>query len=466
MDLLLIAFVFAALLAGYPVALSLAGVSVVFALMAFCFGQFDLFYLQALPSRLFGLVTNPILMSIPMFVAMGVVLEKTGLAADMVRAAARLFEGRRAGLPLSVVLLGTVLGASSGMVGASVVTLGLIALPTLLKRGWEPGFSSGLVAASGTMGQIIPPSIALIVLSDQISNAYQVAQTRSGQFASETVTVTDLFAAALLPGLLTAGLFAAHVWWRAGRFEASTATGSEIPIAASETEGVEDWTTKDLVAAFVPPLVLIVLVLGSILFGLATAGEAASVGTVGALVLAAKRLDFSRVQEILFESVQLIGMIFFIIVGASIFSLVFRGLGGEQSVSALFSALPDNPIFALLVVMAIVFVLGFFLEFLEITFIVVPLVAPVLLMMPYGDTGGMSPIWLAILFGLVLQTSFLTPPFGLSLFYLRSVAPKLVTTGVIYRGVVPFILLQILVFVAVLVVPEMATALPRLMFGG
>ena len=454
LDLLLLVVLIAVLMSGYPVALVLGGVPILFALLGHLTGSFDLFLLYALPSRLFGVMTNAVLLSIPLFVFMGLVLERSKLAEDMLDASAQLFAGLRGGLPVSVVIVGAVMAASTGIVGASVVTLGLLALPGMLRNGVPSHVAGGTVAAAGTLGQIIPPSIVLIVLGDQMSNAWQKMQLDAGEFAPETVSVADLFAGALLPGLVIVALFVIYLMILSpGTLKA-------------ESDEPGHPAMGELLRAFLPPVVLIFAVLGSILFGLATPSEAAGIGAVGALLLARRRLDRESLEKLLADSVHLISMIFLIIIGASIFSLVFRGLGGEETITRLLSDLPGGTYGALIIVMLVIFTLGFFLDFLEISLVVVPLVAPVLLAMPLADGSAMSPVWLGVLIAINLQTSFLTPPFGLSLFYLRSVADKSITTTSLYRGVTPFILLQLAALIVVMIWPQLATILPQTLYGG
>jgi tripartite ATP-independent transporter DctM subunit len=453
LDLVFLLVVFAVLLSGYPVGIALGGVSMLFAGIAYLFGAFDGGLFLALPSRLFGVMNNPVLMAIPLFVFMGLVLDRSRIAADMLQAAAGLFKGSSAGLTISVTVVGLLLAASTGIVGASVVALGVVALPTLLRNGVSPHLASGTVAAAGTLGQIIPPSIVLIVLGDQMSNAWQKAQLDNGNFAPDTVSVADLFAGAFLPGLLLVGLYIAY----------------QLVVARGQAEVQDPEPNPNAPALWrvlFSPLFLIAAVLGSMLLGLATATEAASVGAVGALLLAWGRLERSQFKDVVFESGHLTAMIFLIVIGASMFSLVFRGLGGEETITGFLSELPGGTYGALFLVMGVIFVLGFFLEFLEISFVVVPLVAPILLAMPMADGSAMSPVWLGVLIALNLQTSFLTPPFGVSLFYLRSVAPKTITTKVIYRGVTPFVALQLLALLVIAFFPSLATFLPTYLFDG
>ncbi|MGI9355802.1 MAG: TRAP transporter large permease [Rhizobiaceae bacterium] len=452
--ILFLCLIAAALLSGFPVALALIATSLAFALAASVLGVFDFTLLYAIPPRIFGVLTNPVLIAVPLFVFMGMVLEKSRMAEDMFAAASNLFNRRAGGLLASVTMVGVLMAASTGIVGASVVTLGLLGLPALLKAGVKPSLASGSVAAAGTLGQIIPPAVVLIVLGDQMSNAYQKAQTDSGNFAPDTVSVTDLFAGALVPGILLAGLFVIYQLF----VLRCDATSDEIDAGGAESgRGL---------AALLAPLLLIVAVLGSILAGIATPTEAASIGAVLALFLAFLRnRSFEFLNRALTESVHLVSMIFLIVIAASIFSLIFRVLGGDELVASFLGWLPGGTYGALIGVMLLLFLLGFFLEFLEITYMVVPLLAPVLLALPMTDGSAMSPVWLGVLIAINLQTSFLTPPFGVSLFYLRSVAPHEVSTNMIYRGVAPFVLLQLLALALVLVFPQLATWLPAALFG-
>ncbi|EFL88766.1 TRAP transporter large permease subunit [Ahrensia sp. R2A130] len=452
MDIVFACLALLLLLAGYPVAITLGGFAVLFAVFATLVGAFDLALLGAIPSRVFGIVTNPILLAIPFFVLMGAILERSRIAAEMLEAATHGLRGLRGGAAVSVTLVGALLAASTGIVGASVVTLGLLALPVLLSRGVAPNRAAGTVAAVGTLGQIVPPSIVLIVLGDQLSNAWQTAQTSSGNFAPDTVSVADLFAASILPGALLVGLF---VCWQILR-------GDD---AGQGAQPVSSNTTAGSLSAFVPPFALVVAVLGSILSGIATPSEAAAVGAFGAALLGSRKLGWNDWRHIASEGVHLTCTIFTIIIGASIFALVLRGLGGDETLAGWLSDLPGGAMGALAVVMLTVFLLGFVLDFIEITYVVLPLAAPVLLTLPMADGSTMSPVWLGVLLALNLQTSFLTPPFGLSLFYLRSVAPKQITTAMMYRGVVPYIGLQLLALALVFWWPSLATSLPNWFYG-
>lgn len=439
------------LLAGYPVALTLAGTSLVFAAIGFATNTFDTSYLNAMPSRLYGILTNQTLIAVPLFIFMGIVLEKSRVAENLLTAMAALMGRFRSGMAISVVLVGMLLAASTGIVGATVVTMGLLSLPSMLKRGYSPSFASGAICATGTLGQIIPPSIALVLLGDVLSSAYQQAQLSMGIFSPDTVSVGDLFVGALIPGLLLVGLYLLYVMVTSSR--SIDASDSE-PVAPQAISGMQ------LVNALLPPLVLIIVVLGSILAGFATPTEAAGVGATGALLLALmqRQLSWQRIKDVMMDTTKVTSMVFLILIGASIFSLVFRGFGGERLIHDFLSNLPGGVIGAMLVVMLVVFILGFILDFIEITFVVVPLVAPILLAM------GVDPVWLGIMLAVNLQTSFLTPPFGFALFYLRGVAPPEVLTSDIYRGVVPFICIQIMLLIALAVWPELATWLPDTLY--
>jgi len=437
------------LLLGYPVAYSLAGTALIFAGVGAFFGVFDTSYLQAVPSRLFGIVSNQTLIAVPLFVFMGVMLEKSRVAEDLLLAMEQVLGRLKSGLAVSVVLVGMLLAASTGIVGATVVTMGLLSLPTMLKKGYSPSFACGAICATGTLGQIIPPSIALVLLGDVLSSAFVQAQLNMGIFSPQSVSVGDLFVGALVPGFLLVGMYLLYVLVFASRqITPSLEQSDQAPISVSA-----------LFAALFPPLLLIFMVLGSILAGFATPTEAAGVGATGALVLAMhnKQLNLQKLKDVMMSTTKVTSMVFLILIGASIFSLVFRGFGGEELIQELFNRLPGGVFTAVLLVMVVIFLLGFILDFIEITFVVVPLVAPVLLAM------GVDPIWLGIMIAVNLQTSFLTPPFGFALFYLRGVAPPEVKTSDIYRGVFPFILIQLLLLACLAIWPNLVTWLPSLL---
>lgn len=509
----------AALMGGYGVAFTLGGVSLIFAAIGVFTGTFEPSFLMALPGRIYPLITREILMAVPLFVFMGVMLEKSRIAEDLLEAMGDLFGSVRGGLGISVVFVGALLAASTGIVGATVVTMGLLALPTMLKRGYAPSLASGAIAASGTLGQIIPPSIVLVILGDQLSNAYQEAQRAHGLEANGVISVGDLFAAALLPGLILVALYAVYI------AAVATLKPTMAPLSSRDKDVHIRRFIGRVLKAMLPPILLIIAVLGSILSGYATPTRGAALGALGAILLAAYKLaddkpttrkfvllaifgfaalialdltgidirfnqDVWAVNERIAVSIALLlsgfavlgtgyavywltrhgqlsevsrstmhitSMVFVILIGATMFSLVFRGFGGDELVGRFLNAAPGGAVGALVLVMVVMFVLGFFLDFIEITFVIVPLVAPPLLAM------GMDPVWLGVLMALNLQTSFLTPPFGFALFYLRGVAPPEVTTTALYKGVLPFIAIQIFVILLVAFIPEIATTLPELM---
>lgn len=507
----------AVLLAGYPVALTLGGVALAFGLIGVELGLIPMPILRNLPSRILGSMENQVLIAVPLFVLMGVILERSRVADDLLHTASRLLARVQGGLGYAVVIVGALLAASTGIVGATVITMTLIALPTMMRQGYDPKLASGTIAASGTLGQIIPPSIVLILLADAVSTANQSAAMSSGQGAS-VVSVGDLFAGALFPGLMLVGLYLLYLFLMAQLRPQSSP-------AAILDEDSEPLSAREILVSLGAPLSLILAVLGSILAGLASPTEASAIGAGGALLLAGLRLGpevgaklslrlivaallalpllgllvqfndlrlaqetitpfewlaigaamalvlvffaglaaaalvLSRIKQLknaLESGVQITSMVFLILIGASLFALVFRAYGGDHYVEALLTAIPGGLWGALLVTMLAMFLLGFFLDFIEIVFVVVPIVAPPLIVL------GADPVWLAILMALNLQTSFLTPPFGFALFYLRGAAPDSLATIDIWRGALPFIGLQILMIVLVAAIPVLATGLPGL----
>ena len=441
------------LLIGYPVAFTLAGVALLFAGIGLITGNFEAGYLSALPSRLFGIMTNETLIAVPLFVFMGITLEKSKLAEDLLETLGSLFGTYRGGLGLAVVLVGMLLAASTGIVGATVVTMGLLSLPTMLKRGYSPQVATGVIAASGTLGQIIPPSIVLVLLGDVLSSSFQQSQLQQGNYSPETVSVGDLFVGAIIPGLILVLLYMLYVVF------ISFLKPETMPPA--ENESGEKKSLGGLLWVLAPPLFLMVAVLGSIIFGVATITEAAGVGAVGAMLLAAtkQQLTFSVLKDVCQETAKLTSMVFLILIGASIFSLVFRGYEGDELVQTYLSSVPGGVTGVLVVVMLAMFLLGFVLDFIEITFVVVPIVAPIILAL------GVDPVWLGVLIAINLQTSFLTPPFGFALFYLRGVAPEEIETKSIYKGVLPFVLIQLLMLILIALFPELVTWLPNKIYG-
>ncbi len=438
------------LMAGYPVAFSLAGTALLFALAGTLSGHFDMAFLQAMPNRLFGTMDNTTLIAVPLFVLMGVMLEKSRLSEDLLESMADLLGGFRSGLGISVVAVGALLAASTGIVGATVVTMGLMSLPTMLKRGYSPAQATGVIAATGTLGQIIPPSIALVLLGDTLSSAYQQAQLNMGIFTPKTVSIGDLFVGAIIPGLMLVLMYCLYMILFARP-------------APQELQNIEVANNRlsRAMGNLLPPIILIIAVLGSILSGAATPTEAAGVGAFGATVLAGLKgqLTIPRLREVAQSTTEVTSMVFLILIGAAVFSLVFRGFGGEELVEQFFAGLPGGIVAATLLVMLVIFLLGFILDFIEITFVVVPIVAPVLLAM------GLDPVWLGVMIAINLQTSFLTPPFGFALFYLRGVAPDTVETSDMYYGVAPFICLQVLLMLMLSQWPQLATWLPSLIYN-
>lgn len=454
MPLIMFVVVCLVLLLGYPVAYSLAGVALLFAGFGILTGQFDPAYLLALPSRLYGIATNQTLLAVPLFVFMGVMLEKSKVAESLLTSMAQLFGQYKGGMAISVILVGMLLAASTGIVGATVVTMGLLSLPSMLNRGYSASFATGSICATGTLGQIIPPSIALVLLGDVLSSAYQQAQLNMGIFSPESVSVGDLFVGAIVPGVLLVGFYLLYVIIIAWLKPDWVSNGEHVGAA-------ERASVAELLKALLPPLFLIFIVLGSILGGFATPTEAAGVGAMGSLLLALVKgqLSLTKLKDVCMSTTNVTAMVFLILIGASLFSLVFRGFGGEELIEQVFNNLPGGVFAAVLLVMVVIFLLGFILDFIEITFVVVPLVAPVLLTM------GIDPIWLGIMIAVNLQTSFLTPPFGFALFYLRGVAPPSVKTIEIYKGVMPFIVMQLILLIAMALWPNLVTWLPKILYG-
>ena len=445
------------LLMGFPVAFTLSGVALMAALLGNAFDIFELVFVAALPNRMYGIMTNDLLIAVPLFVFMGVMLERSKLAEELLETIALLLSGVRAGLGIAVSVVGGLLAASTGIVGATVVTMGLLSLPTMLRRGYAASVACGSICAAGTLGQIIPPSIVLILLGDQISAAYQQAQLAKGNFAPDPVSVADLFVGALLPGL---GLVLLYIIWQ---FVYATIYPKKMPsIPAEERAKIRRGEMmRRVVLVLLPPLFLIVLVLGSILVGLATPTEAAGVGAMGAMLLAATRGQLTRknLTDVTRTTAKITAMVFVILIGAQLFSLVFRGFGGDDMVAEVLQSLPGGVFTVMFLSMALIFFLGFFLDFIEICFVVIPIIGPAILMMD------VNPVWFAIMIAVNVQTSFLTPPFGFSLFYLRGVAPPEVTTMDIYRGVVPFVFIQLGMLCILALVPELATWLPKVVYG-
>ncbi|MDX2470296.1 MAG: TRAP transporter large permease subunit [SAR324 cluster bacterium] len=445
------------LLLGYPVAFSLAGSALAFGGFAFSIGLFDISFFSALPARIYGIMGNQTLIAVPLFIFMGVMLERSKISEELLTTLGLLFGQIKGGIGVSIFLVGALLAASTGIVGATVVTMGLISLPVMLRYNYKPSFSAGIICASGTLGQIIPPSIILVLLGDVISSAYQQAQLNLGNFAPGSVSVGDLFLGALFPGFVLVGCYIIYILV-ASYFNPNLAPA--IPAAEVE-KAYSDGMFLRVLQVLIPPLLLIMGVLGSILAGMATPTEAASVGCIGAIILTKIKGQLKKeiLKSVLDKVVQINAMVFIILIGSSMFSLVFRGLGGDEVIARYLQNLPGGVVAAFLLVMLVIFILGFFLDFFEITFVVVPIVGPILLMM------GLDPIWLGIMIAMNLQTSFLTPPFGFALFYLRGVAPDHISTKEIYQGVIPFIAIQILVMGLLALFPEIVTWLPHYIYG-
>jgi tripartite ATP-independent transporter DctM subunit len=446
----------ALLLVGYPVALTLAGVSLGFAILGAALHVMNLALLGALPARIFGVMSNDVLLAIPLFIFMGVMLERSRIAEDLLETMGRLFGALPGGLGFSVIVVGVLLAAAKGVVGATTVTMGLIVLPTMLRHGYDKALAAGTVAATATLAQIFPPATVLVLLGDQLSNSYQAAQLAQGNFAPQTVSVADLFAGAIIPGLVLVLSYLLYLIGIAIFFP------QKSPAIAPDPDAPRGFALAcRLIAVLVAPIALILAVLGSILGGIATPTEAASVGAVGAILLATLRSGATGLlMPVMVRTTQITSMIFVILIGATLFSLVFRGLGGDVMVERALTNLPGGVAGATLAVMAALFLLGFVMDAFEIIFVVVPIVAPVLLKMP-----GVDPVWLGIMMAVNLQTSYMHPPLGPTLFYLRGVAPPEVTTRHIYLGIIPYVLIQLEMLVALWFLPALATWLPHKLYG-
>ena len=434
------------LLFGYSVAFTLSGVSIIFAIICSFFGLFDLSILYAIPNRIYGIMTNESLIAVPLFIFMGIMLEKSKIAEDLLETMSILFSAVKGGLGISIIFVGALLAASTGIVGATVVTMGILSLPTMLKNNYDVKVATGTILASGTLGQIIPPSIVLILLGDVMSSAYQEAQNNMGIFAQETVSVGDLFVGAIIPGLILIMLYMIYIIFLA-YFKPKLVPTKKI-------EKNLNW--YKVLSQFLAPISLILGVLGSIIFGIATPTEAAGLGAVGATILALvkNKISIETGFNVAKETMTITSMIFILLIGATIFSLVFRGLDGDAFIRDALLSLPGEIYFKIFIVMLFIFLLGFILDFIEITYVIVPVIAPALLMLD------INPIWLAIIIAINLQTSFLTPPFGFAIFYLRGVIPKTVMTRDIYLGVIPFIIIQLIAISLVVMFPELATWMP------
>ena len=440
------------LLFGFPVAFTLAGSALIFGFLGDALEIFNFRMIGFFPQRIFGTMINEPLVAVPLFIFMGIMLEKTKIAAGLLQSIGELFGSTKGGLGIGVVIVGMLLAASTGIVGATVVTMGMLSLPSMMKAGYDQKIATGTICAAGTLGQIIPPSIVLVLLATILQGANEEAAMLVGNLAPEPVTAIDLFAGALLPGLLLVVLFIIFIY-----FYARINPSSCPPVETIKSRGE---IYVEAAKSIIPTITLIVLVLGSILFGVATPTESASVGAVGAAIIALMKgeLNYKNLKETALGTVKLSSFVFVILIGASMFSLVFRGFGGDEMIEHFLGGLPGGLYGALIVVMLVIFLLGFFLDYIEIIFVIVPLVGPILI------ANGADPLWLGILISLNLQTSFLTPPFGFSLFFLRGVAPDEIQTRNMYKGVIPFIGIQILAIFLVGFFPEIATWLPDKMF--
>ena len=454
LSLLMFFTIIGVLMMGFPVAFSLAGTSVIFATVGYMLGVFDLSNFSSLAPRYMGVMLNEVLVAVPLFIFMGMMLERSGIAEQLLITMGRLFGKLRGGLGLSVIVVGALLAASTGIVGATVVTMGLLSLPAMLRAGYDPKLATGVICASGTLGQIIPPSTVLIFMGDMLAGVNQQVQMAKGNFAPTPVSVGDLFAGAFIPGLILVFVYMLFMIYKA-------VTQPETCPALEVTEDERKRLLHDVFFTLIPPLLLIIAVLGSILGGVATPTESASVGAVGAMFLAAirRKLTFSNLRQVMFATANTTTMIFIILIGASVFSLVFRMMGGEELVSDFLNSLPGGKVGAIIFVMLLMFLLGFILDTFEIIFLVIPITAPILLMMD------VDPIWLGVMVAVNLQTSFLTPPFGFALFYLRGVAPDAITTRHIYQGALPFVALQVSVIALLIIFPEIVTWLPDKIYG-
>ena len=434
------------LIAGYPVALTLAGVSILVGLAGYALDLFPIILLNVLPNRIFGIISNETLIAVPLFIFMGIMLERSGIASELLESISKIWGEVKGGLAYSVLLVGVLMAASTGIVGATVVTMGILSLPLMLRWKYNKRISTGIICASGTLGQIIPPSIVLVLLADVFQGANEQASQISGDLAPNPVSSVDLFAGAIIPGLILVAMYA--IWI----FIYSLVFPNNLPKKKSSDKK----DIKDILTTIIPPTILIITVLGSILFGIATPTESASLGALGSILIAKnkKKLDKVILSDVCLQTLKINSMVFFILIGASLFSLVFRGFGGDILVENFLTEMPGSRINAFLLVMITIFILGFFLDFFQIVFVIVPIVGPSLISM------GFDPVWLALMFAINLQTSFLTPPFGFALFYLRGVSKDFVKTTDIYLGVIPFIIIQLFLLFILFQFPFLITWLP------
>lgn len=434
------------LIAGYPVALTLAGVSILVGLAGYALDLFPIILLNVLPNRIFGIISNETLIAVPLFIFMGIMLERSGIASELLESISKIWGEVKGGLAYSVLLVGVLMAASTGIVGATVVTMGILSLPLMLRWKYNKRISTGIICASGTLGQIIPPSIVLVLLADIFQGANEQASQISGDLAPNPVSSVDLFAGAIIPGIILVAMYA--IWI----FIYSLIFPNNLPKKKSSDKK----NIKDILTTIIPPTVLIITVLGSILFGIATPTESASLGALGSILIAKNKKKLNKVilSDVCLQTLKINSMVFFILIGASLFSLVFRGFGGDILVEKFLTEMPGSRINAFLLVMITIFILGFFLDFFQIVFVIVPIVGPSLISM------GFDPVWLALMFAINLQTSFLTPPFGFALFYLRGVSKDLIKTTDIYLGVIPFIIIQLFLLFILFQFPFLITWLP------
>ena len=434
------------LIAGYPVALTLAGVSILVGLIGYFMDLFPIILLNVLPNRIFGIISNETLIAVPLFIFMGVMLERSGIASELLESISKIWGEVKGGLAYSVLVVGVLMAASTGIVGATVVTMGILSLPLMLKWKYNKRISTGIICASGTLGQIIPPSIVLVLLADIFQGANEQASQISGDLAPNPVSSVDLFAGAIIPGLILVTFYGVWIFFYSVLFP------SNLP----KKKIINKKSLKDILTTIIPPTLLIITVLGSILFGIATPTESASLGALGSILIAKhkKKLDKIILSDACIQTLKINSMVFFILIGASLFSLVFRGFGGDILVENFLTEIPGSRVNAFLLVMITIFILGFFLDFFQIVFVIVPIVGPSLISM------GFDPVWLALMFAINLQTSFLTPPFGFALFYLKGVSKDLVTTTDIYLGVIPFIIIQLFLLFILFQFPFLITWLP------
>ena len=434
------------LIAGYPVALTLAGVSILVGLAGYALDLFPIILLNVLPNRIFGIISNETLIAVPLFIFMGIMLERSGIASELLESISKIWGEVKGGLAYSVLLVGVLMAASTGIVGATVVTMGILSLPLMLRWKYNKRISTGIICASGTLGQIIPPSIVLVLLADIFQGANEQASQISGDLAPNPVSSVDLFAGAIIPGLILVAMYA--IWI----FIYSLIFPNNLP--KKKSSGKKN--IRDILTTIIPPTILIITVLGSILFGIATPTESASLGALGSILIAKNKKKLNKIilSDVCLQTLKINSMVFFILIGASLFSLVFRGFGGDILVENFLTEMPGSRINAFLLVMITIFILGFFLDFFQIVFVIVPIVGPSLISM------GFDPVWLALMFAINLQTSFLTPPFGFALFYLRGVSKDLVKTTDIYLGVIPFIIIQLFLLFILFQFPFLITWLP------